>query len=132
MFFCLFHIYSFSPELVVLERNMTSQCQESVQCQDTLHCIRGTCQCDLMEYWTQAACAKSNISLFTFCLFLRQSYTKKKHILLNIYYHSFREKKKIPQKTITNRNNLKKDYRTRNCSLYINKFVFPKVKTQKY
>ncbi|XP_052063182.1 uncharacterized protein LOC127702913 [Mytilus californianus] len=38
---------------------MTSQCHESFQCQDTLHCIRGTCQCDVTEYWTQSACAKN-------------------------------------------------------------------------
>ncbi|OPL32885.1 hypothetical protein AM593_10003, partial [Mytilus galloprovincialis] len=40
-------------------RNRTFQCQESVQCEDTLHCIRGTCQCYVAEYWTQTACAKN-------------------------------------------------------------------------
>lgn len=109
MFFCLFHIYSFSPELVVLERNMTSQCQESVQCQDTLHCIRGTCQCDLMEYWTQAACAKSNISLFTFCLFLRQSYTKKKNTFCSIFTITRSgRKRKFPKKQSLTETILKK------------------------
>lgn len=42
---------------------MTLRCHETVQCQDTLQCIRGICQCDLTEYWTQTACAKSNIIL---------------------------------------------------------------------
>lgn len=47
------------------ERNITTQCQESVQCQDTLHCIRGICQCDVTEYWTHTACAKSSVFLQT-------------------------------------------------------------------
>ncbi|CAC5426627.1 unnamed protein product [Mytilus coruscus] len=41
-----------------------SQCHESVQCQDTLQCISGTCQCDVMEYWTQTAYVKSIVSLY--------------------------------------------------------------------
>lgn len=52
---------SYKNPILISERNRTFQCQESVQCEDTLHCIRGTCQCYVAEYWTQTACAKSKV-----------------------------------------------------------------------
>lgn len=54
---------------------MTYQCQESVQCQDTLYCIRGICQGDISEYMTHTTCADNIASLY--------------HIVMNNYYEIY-------------------------------------------